>query len=337
MADVGVVVIGRNEGPRLRDCLRAVLKHTSKVVYVDSGSTDGSVELACSMGADAIALDKDAPFSAARGRNEGFVRLLSTHPKLDFVQFVDGDAVLVNRWIPVAVRALESDPRVAVVCGLRRERHPEASVYNRMCDVEWNKPIGKGEACEGDAMMRPSAFTQVGGFDSSLIAGEEPELCLRFRRAGWDILRLPDDMTLHDAGMLHFRQWWKREARAGHAYAEGAAMYGVAHGLKRSAGIFFWGGALPLLTLLLLWPTRGLSLLPAAFLYMILIYRAWRGTHRRAISFEDGVIYAVFCALGKFPMCVGQLHYWLRRLVGRRAKLIEYKRPGGSMLQVNEC
>lgn len=324
--NVGAVIIGRNEGERLRACLASVLKQTPWVVYVDSGSTDFSLDLARSMGVEVISLDPGRPFSAARGRNEGFARLLSSHPGLQFVQFVDGDCILVDSWIGNAIAALEADERVAVVCGRRRELRPEASVFNRLCDVEWNKPVGKSEACEGDAMMRPQAFSRIGGFDASLIAGEEPEMCLRLRRAGWDILRIDADMTLHDVAMTRVGQWWKREARAGHAYAEGAAMYGRAHGLKRSLGICFWGAGLPLMALALAWPTRGISLPAAAALYAVLVFRAWRGTRKRADTTRDAVTYAVFCAIGKFPMFQGVMHYWFRRMAGRDSHPIEYKR-----------
>ena len=335
MTQVGVVIIGRNEGERLHACLESVLRQASKVVYVDSGSTDGSVELARSMGADGHPLDRSKPFSAARARNEGFARLMSHHPDLELVQFLDGDTLLVESWLPSAIEALANDPKSACVSGRRRERHPEKSIFNRLCNVEWNKPVGKSMNCEGDVLMRAKAFAQVGGFNSQLVAGEEPELCSRLRAEGWDILRIAADMTWHDAAMLRVGQWWKRETRAGFAYAEAAALYGCLHGLKRSAGIIFWGAVLPVLTLVLLWPTRGLSLVGAVLLLCVLVFRAWRGMKSRADSNFDAVIYAIFCALGKFPMFQGHLQYWKRRLTGRRGQLIEYK--GAAAAAAAEC
>src|SRR5204862_2670135 len=130
-------------------------------------------------------------------------------------------------WIGHAVDAAADDERLAVVCGRRKERFPHQSIYNRLCDMEWNTPIGDAKACGGDALMRAAAIEQVGGFDSHIIAGEEPELCLRLREAGWRIRRLDHDMTIHDARMTRFGQWWKRMVRSGHAYAEGMAMHGL--------------------------------------------------------------------------------------------------------------
>lgn len=70
----GVVVIGRNEGERLRQCLRSLLP-TVVAVYVDSGSTDGSAKWARDNGAEVVDLDASVPFTAARVRNAGFQRL----------------------------------------------------------------------------------------------------------------------------------------------------------------------------------------------------------------------------------------------------------------------
>ena len=247
--EVGVVVIGRNEGERLRRCLESVRRRGPGVVYVDSGSTDGSVALAAGLGATVVELDMRRPFTAARARNEGLRRLQAIAPDLAFVQFVDGDCEMVAGWLPLAERFLEAEPQVAAVCGRRRERFPERSVYNRLCDLEWNTPIGEARACGGDAMMRAEALRQVGGYRDDLIAGEEPELCVRLRAAGWKIWRLDAEMTLHDAAMTRFGQWWRRNVRAGYAYAEGVRLHGAPperHWVREWRSAWFWGAGLPL-------------------------------------------------------------------------------------------
>ena len=154
------------------------------IVYVDSGSTDGSVELARSLGVDVVKLDLSTSFTAARARNVGLAHLLEADAPIKFVQFVDGDCEVVEGWIERAKRELDAQPNVAVVCGRRRERFPDISIYNRLCDMEWDTPIGETKACGGDAMMRVESFQQVDGFNPLLIAGEEPELCVRLRQKG---------------------------------------------------------------------------------------------------------------------------------------------------------
>jgi GT2 family glycosyltransferase len=222
----GVVAIGRNEGERLKRCLHSALQATSHVVYVDSGSQDGSAAFARSVGVEVVELDMSIPFTAARARNAGFRRIKEQFPTLDFVQFVDGDCEFTSGWLEHAARYLRATPNAAVACGRLRERHPERSIYNRLCDAEWNTPVGRAQACGGIAMVRAHAFDQVHGFREDLIAGEEPELCLRLRREGWEIWRLEAEMAWHDAAMTRFSQWWRRSERAGHAFAEGAALHG---------------------------------------------------------------------------------------------------------------
>jgi GT2 family glycosyltransferase len=325
---LGVVVIGRNEGDRLERCLRSLRGAGSPMVYVDSGSTDGSVKRAADWGASVVELDPSTGFTAARARNAGFEQLIAQHPGIELVQFVDGDCEVASGWLAHAARELEMAPQLAVVCGRRRERFREHSTYNRLCDIEWDTPVGEAKACGGDAMMRVSAFRQVGGFDPAIIAGEEPELCVRLRREGWTIRRIAAEMTLHDAAMSRFGQWWKRAVRSGHAFAEGAALHGASperHYVKQRRSLFFWGLVNPLLALGLAYITRGWSL-ALLFGYPALALRILRAGRARGLSSHDARTYAVFCVLAKFPEGLGQMAYIAARLRGRPRQLIEYKR-----------
>lgn len=326
MTNVGIVAIGRNEGERLRQCLTSVVGKVARVVYVDSGSTDGSVELAVGLGVEVVELDLSTPFTAARARNAGFAHLLQVEPQIKYVQFVDGDCEIVEGWLDFAQQELETKSNVAVVCGRRRERFPEQSIYNQLCDMEWDTPIGEAKACGGDSMIRVAAFQQVGGFNSALIAGEEPELCVRLRLYEWKILRLNAEMTLHDAQMLHFSQWWKRALRAGHAYAEGASLHGRedGHWKKESKSIWFWGCYLPVLAFGLAMPSGGLSLL-LLLGYPALFSRIFIKQRRQNISSKHAALYAISCVLGKFAQVGGTLSFLRSKLLGTKSQLIEYK------------
>ena len=199
------------------------------IVYVDSGSSDGSPALARGHGADVVDARAGAGFTMARGRNAGFRRLLERMPDVELVQFLDGDCELAARVAGAGAPRDAGAPGAAVVSGRRRERHRDANVYHRLMDMEWDTPIGEVDACHGDAMMRVSSFRRAGLFDESLIAGEEPELCARLRAAGGRILRVPAEMSLHDAAIDRFGQWWRRCLRSGHAEAQGAARHGWRH------------------------------------------------------------------------------------------------------------
>jgi GT2 family glycosyltransferase len=326
---VGLVAIGRNEGERLHRCLESVKGQAATVVYVDSGSTDDSVAFAKSVGVEVIQLDLALPFTAARSRNAGVRRLLEIDPDVEFVQVVDGDCEIAASWIERAMREVEREGcgKVAVVCGRRRERHPEASVYNRLIDMEWNTAVGETESCGGDALIRAAAFKDVGGYDETLIAGEEPEMCWRLRHAGWKVLRIDAEMTLHDANMLRFSQWWRRTVRSGHAYAEGHALHGHVDGFCGRAvrSSVQWALVLPLVALGLAWFTWGASLLLlAAYVALWARVRAYR-MHAHGDRTEDASLYGNYCIAGKFAELQGMCTYWWNRLLGRRTRLMEYK------------
>ncbi|WP_306751785.1 glycosyltransferase [Paracoccus actinidiae] len=315
---IGAVAIGRNEGARLRSCLASLQGRAKRIVYVDSGSSDSSPEVAAAAGAEVVALDLARPFTAARARNEGFERLMGLGTP-EYVQFIDGDCELQPGWLKAAVAFLDSRPDVAAVCGRRRERHPGRSVYNRLIDREWDTPLGEAAACGGDVLMRAEAFRAAGGFDPRLIAGEEPELCVRLRATGWQIWRLDAEMTLHDAAITRFGQWWRRARRAGHAYAEGAAMHGAAperHRVAQTRRALIWGLALPMAVLVLA---------PLAPPLALLLALAWPVQVARLTRRSGDLSEALFLTLGKIPEAIGVLDYHLGRLSGRRRGLIEYK------------
>jgi len=265
--------------------------------------------------------------TAARARNAGFDRVLALASDVEKVMFVDGDCEVNPEWLPTAERFLDEHEGYAVVCGRRRERYPEATVYNYLCDVEWNTPIGDAMACGGDAMMRATAFTDVSGFNAGLIAGEEPELCVRLRGAGWKIRRIDHEMTLHDADVTRFSQWWTRTRRSGHAFAEGAAMHGALperHWVKESRKAAMWGLGLPILAVGASPFTSGLSL-SLLLLYPLNVARIGRRLSREGEPRPWTV--ATFLMLAKVPEALGWLRYQAGRLTGSRSKLIEYKAP----------
>jgi GT2 family glycosyltransferase len=316
---VDAVVIGRNEGARLLACLASLHGQVRQVIYVDSGSSDGSVEAARVAGAEVVELDLTRPFTAARARNAGLARLAGD----GFVQMVDGDCRVQPGWIAAALAAFAAYPQAVVICGRRREIHPERSVFNRLCDREWNTPIGLATACGGDALMRLPALHAVGGYREDLIAGEEPELCLRLRRQGGQVWRINAEMTLHDAAMTRFSQWWRRSQRAGHAFAEGAALHGNGperHWVTETRRALLWGLGVPLAaTLVALVHPLGALILLLWPVQMARLALRWRAEGRA------GAEAAVFTVLGKLPEALGVMGYHLNRLCGRKRGLIEYK------------
>lgn len=321
---LGFVVIGRNEGARLEACLRSVLPLGQPVIYADSASDDGSPELAERLGVVAVRLAQDGKLNAARGRNAGLDALMKGCPDREFVMFLDGDCILQPGFVERALSFFDEHPRAAVVCGLRFEAHPKASIYNGVCNREWNTPVGRADACGGDALMRVEALEEVGGYDGSLLAGEEPEMTARMREQGWEIWRIGAAMTEHDARMTSFRQWWRRTQRGGFGYAQvwsvtrtlSQRLYG-----RQIRSAFTWTIALPaviILAAILLHQALLLLLIPLAYCAQIFRLGMRSSGELRWAS-------AALLVLGKIPETIGAARYFLFR---QPDTIPEYKARG---------
>ena len=335
---LGVVVIGRNEGDRLARCLDSLTPERIPVVYVDSGSTDASVSVARSRGVEVVELDPVHPFSAARARNEGFARCRDRHPDLSYIMFVDGDCEVVAGWLDRAARELDARPELAIVCGRRRELHPERSVYNRLADLEWATPIGLAASCGGDALVRIADFEAVDGFDPTARAGEEPELCQRLRQRQRLIARIDTEMTRHDLNMTRFSEWWRRQYRVGYHGLDietrfpptppGPSLFGA--NLRRAR---IWGLGWPVGTVILAvsgwWVAGGLGLVGGLILaLLVLVAQAARLARRLrpgVESWTDAAVGGILSVFEKWANLAGQIQYRRDRWRGHEAQLIEYK------------
>jgi len=326
---MAAVVIGRNEGERLGPSLRSVKAASLPLVYVDSGSIDASPELAAELGAVVVELDQIRPFSAARARNEGLTEAIRLWPDINYVLFLDGDCILDAKFPGAAAATFRAEDDCAIVTGHLAERSPDASVYNRLCAIEWRSAPGriKNFAALGGIMAaRVSAIQQVGGFNEAMIAGEDSELGVRLALANYAIVKIDMPMAVHDAEMLSFGQWWRRAVRGGHALAQRYSLNGgsrLRDCRREFFSTLFWGIALPLVTLVLIWPTRGLSLLLLAG-YPLLAWRVDRHYLRNGLSQSDAALAARFTLYAKFANAIGVIRYMINRVRGR-FQIIEYK------------
>jgi glycosyltransferase involved in cell wall biosynthesis len=319
----GVVAIGRNEGERLRVCLDS-LAAASVIIYVDSGSTDDSVQMARSRGIDVVELDRRVPFSASRARNAGFARLREVHRDLPFVQFIDGDCELDARWPRLAIELLLRQSDVAAVCGRLRERYPQYSVYNWLCDREWDRPTGEVRACAGNVMMRVAALAATGGYREDVIAAEEDELCIRLRNMKWQIWQLSDEMGLHDAAMTHFSQWWRRSVRAGYAFAQGSHLHGRAperHFVRETGRAWLWGFLLPVFCVV-----ASIALFPYGLaIFLVYPMQLLRLFLRNSGAPKERAQLAFFQLLARFPEMLGVIRFLAGKWLGHPPRIIEHK------------
>lgn len=324
-SNLGIVIIGRNEGDRLKRCINSVIKKSDKIVYVDSGSNDGSVDFAISKNLNVIPLDISVPFSAARARNAGF-EFLNNKYDIEFLQFIDGDCELIENWLKSALDFLKDNSVYAIAAGRRIERYPDKSIYNKLCDIEWNTPVGEVETIGGDFLVRVDAFHAVNGFNQEIVAGEEPDLCYRLRKEGWKIRRLDVEMTLHDANMMKFWQWWNRSKRTGHSYVQGFVLHykdGKKYYFRATINSWVWAVIIPLIIVISSILFRPIYLL-MFIIFPLQVVRIGLKEQKRIQGIGMAVIYGFFTMLAKLPQIFGQLLYFRKKIFKKNLSIIEY-------------
>ena len=308
---VAFVVIGRNEERNLARCLAAVRAQGAghEVVYVDSGSIDRSVEIAREAGVRVIVLDDPRP-NAAKGRNAGWRAVEDA----DLVHFVDGDSVLEDGWLARALPAF-ADPTVGAVFGRFREMHPEASIYNRMADLDWPAESGQVETFGGIVLVRRACLAATGGYDERLRVGEDPALALEIRRLGSRILQLDAPMALHDIDLHDFRSYWRRNVMVGWSLAEiahrsrGHTVAAWRGRMARSLVVLAGGAAILVLGVLVSpWILAGGILLAGLDLVRIA-----RNNLRRAGNWAHALAYALHARAIVLPVTVGCLRWYRER------------------------
>ena len=296
-----------------------------------SGSVDNSVSKAKQAGVDVVMLDPRTPFTAARARNEGFKRALQLKSSLVYILFIDGDCEVVPGWLEEASNFLDARPDVGVVYGRRAGRHPTQSIYNLLCDIEWDTPIGEAKGCGGDALIRLEALEKVGGYRPDVIAAEDTELCARIRGAGWKIWRLDVEMTVHDAAINRFGQWWRRAVRAGYAFAYVSRLHGASPErlfVWESRRAWLWGILLPLAYLV-----ATFCFSPWGWLIgLIYPLQMIRLSLRNAGPFRQRLWLGMFQVLARFPEGLGQAMFLRDRLFGREAAIINTSDSDAHML-----
>lgn len=315
---LSVVVIGLNEEDRLKEALEAVFAHRPadwdlQVIYVDSGSTDGSLAIARAVPeVEVLQLDK-LPRSAAKARNMGLKRARGR-----YVQLVDGDSVIQPGWLDTALATLEQRPDVSCVFGQCIEMYPEQSIYMKLCGLDWHIPAGEYRLCGGNALWRTSIIAEQGFFDETLKAGEEPDLCYRVRNHGGKIVCVDAPMVTHDLGMRRFSQYWRRAEGSGKGYAKIAARYWrnreklwlrevlvnfaepLAWVAVFAAG-WFWNGLPGGTAFLLTW--YALRALQIAY-----------AMRTRRLGVMHALLYGLHCQFVRLPVAIGQL----KMLLGSR-------------------
>lgn len=319
--EVGVVIIGRNEGERLILCLESILKLQVPCIYVDSQSKDNSVAEAERRGVNTVVLDTSAPINASRARNTGFKALMAGNPDLEFVHFIDADCELYPNWLEHAVNKLNSSKEIAIVCGRLHEKYKYKNAYTRLCDIDWYIKPGEIEACGGIFTMRRAVFNEAQGFDERLIAGADPELCLRVRQAKHKIYCLSVDMGTHDSNMQYFSQYWKRSVKTGYAYISKMNLGGAK---KQVISALVWSIFIPL-TITFLSFFINVKFILLFLIYPLQVLKIYLQSKEWPFPIYSRCLYSIFCVIGKFAESVGILKYIINSAAKLEQNVIEYK------------
>ena len=288
----------------------------ASVVYVDSGSSDGSVELAGSQGVEVWQLDPSSPFSAARGRAEGVSVLLRSTKRVDYIQFLDGDCSLDSGWLACAASHLDSNASTGVVCGQLVEAPSGVPLYTRISPQSWRQPAGELQSCGGIFMVRRDVYEAVGGFNPALLTREESDLCARVRAAGSRVVRLSEGMAQHESGIRTFHQWWARAVWGG--YGDALSIRNSPPNRRRLQR--FWAGILVSPALIvggaigMIWSLWGVVALALGLGAIVLsLARTALARFRQGHSVLEAVEFAIFASLRRVAGCVGLFSYYLQR------------------------
>lgn len=317
---IAIVIIGRNEGERLKRCIASVQLSNAKFVYVDSNSSDGSIKYARDQNIDVVDLLATDPLNASVARNAGYKAVVKKYDQVDYIHFIDADCEMAEGWLLKAGQALDDNDDVSVVCGRLREKYPKDNIYTRMCDMSWYIKPGQISSCGGIATMRKKVYEQLEGFDENLIAGADPEFYYRVRKKGDNIICLDEEMGTHDSAMTSYSMWLTRSSKTGYAYANGEKWGRWA---KQRRSVLLWAGLVPLSIIVFAFILPVVSLL-LSLLYPMQVVRIF---NKIEIPYDrkNKLLYALFCVHDKFPELFGFLKYHCVKITGNKHEIIEYK------------
>lgn len=180
---------------RLQRCLSSIVRNDYpraliEIIVVDNDSTDGSARAAREYGAIVIHSSGD---SVAAHRNRGARAALGS-----ILAFADSDHEIDRHWIESAVDVL-SDSGVAAT-GLPYLTQPSPNWVQQQYDGLRIRPCRREDVTwlgSGNLAVKRAAFERVGGFNTSLTACEDVDLCNRLGQAGYRIVADPDLRSIH--------------------------------------------------------------------------------------------------------------------------------------------
>jgi GT2 family glycosyltransferase len=191
---VSFIIPVRDDAVRLGRCLESIKRNQYprelvEMIVVDNGSTDGSIRVARQHGA--IVLRSNG--RVAELRNRGAQAALG-----GILAFVDSDHEIDDRWIRSAVDVLSSCDVGAA--GAPYTAPPAATWVQESYDDLRARPAARQDVdwlASGNLAVSRKPFELLGGFDQSLEACEDVDLCNRLQQAGLRIVAEPALRSMH--------------------------------------------------------------------------------------------------------------------------------------------
>ena len=219
--EITVVVVNWNRRELLRDCLDSLERQQGadfELIVVDNGSGDGSPEMVSGeyegRGRLRLRLIRNSVnrgFCAANNQGIGVARG-------KFVALLNNDAEAGPGWLAALRRSFDGHPEIGMAASkilvYEDPRRIDKAGHLMYPDGQ-NRGRGSGELDAGQydhveetlwpdgcaAMYRREMLEEVGGFDEDFFAyGDDAELGLRARIAGWGCLYAPDAVVRHHRG-----------------------------------------------------------------------------------------------------------------------------------------
>jgi GT2 family glycosyltransferase len=212
---ISVIVVNWNRKELLRACLASLARQSevaSEVIVVDNGSADGSADMAeAEFGARVIRNRENRGFCAAN--NQGIAAA-----KAEFVALLNNDAEAAEGWLAALERACSAAPDIGMAASKVLEWEDPSRIDKAghlIFPDGQNRGRGTGERDHGQydreeevlwpdgcaAMYRKAMLEEIGGFDEDFFAyGDDAELGLRARIAGWRCVYTPRAVVRHHRG-----------------------------------------------------------------------------------------------------------------------------------------
>jgi len=217
MVELSVIIVNWNGKEFLKTCLNSLQTQTFrdfKVILVDNGSSDSSVEFVRENfpEVEINALDKNYGF--AKGNNIGIVETLKDKD-VKYIALLNNDTKVDKNWLQELVKVAGSDekigfcqpkilfldnPRIIEEVGLGIERNGSVYQVGRQEEnngqYEHTVEVFGVSACA--TLCRTEMLAQIGLFDEDFFAYyEDVDLTTRARLAGWKCMYIPEAVVYH--------------------------------------------------------------------------------------------------------------------------------------------